>query len=206
IPDGQMAVNEQALQLAEARQTDQEARVRSKARLERALLLGAAASILLLSVVLHTIHLSQTPGWDGDEGYNLDIAWNLLHGRLRMFAVTSAFVQHPPLFYLILGLAIRLFGYSMLTLRLLAVFYSLLTTLALLTLGRRMFGPGPALWGALAFTIAPLALDNTRWGYTYSQLMLLAFLGVYACWRYLETRSYRWLLVAAALSTLAVLS
>ncbi len=199
-------VNEQALQLAEATQTTQHARERSKQRLQRWGLLGAAAIILLLSIALHLIHLAQTPGWDSDEGYNLDIAWNLLHGRLRMFALTSAFVQHPPLFYLILALAIRLFGYSMLTLRALAVFYSLLTTLALLVLGRRMFGPGPALWGALAFTIAPLALENTRWGYTYSQLMLIAFLGVYACWRYLDTLEYRWLLAASVLGALAVLS
>ncbi|HLW00568.1 MAG TPA: glycosyltransferase family 39 protein [Ktedonobacterales bacterium] len=199
-------LQEQALQVAEATPTDQQAKDRGKQRRERWGLLGAAVVILALSVALHLVHLAQTPGWDSDEGYNLDIAWNLLHGRLRMFALTSAFVQHPPLFYLILALAIRLFGYSMLTLRLLAVFYSLLTTLALLTLGRRMFGPGPALWGALAFTIAPLALDNTRWGYTYSQLMLVAFLGVYACWRYLETREYRWLLVASVLGALAVLS
>jgi hypothetical protein len=204
--DGNVGLNEQAIEVAEARPTDQEARTRRKALLQRWGLLGASAVILLLAITLHLMHLAQTPGWDSDEGYNLDIAWNLLHGRLRMFALTSAFVQHPPLFYLILALAIRLFGYSMLTLRGLAVFYSLLTTLALLSLGRRMLGPGPALWGALAFTIAPLALENTRWGYTYSQLMLLGFLGVYACWRYLETRSYRWLLLAALLGALAVLS
>ncbi len=179
---------------------------RRQARQRRWGLLIASGAILLLALAFHIINLAQTPGWDGDEGYNLDIAWNLLHGRLRMFALTSAFVQHPPLFYLILALAIRLFGYSILTLRALGAFYSLLTTVLLLTWGRRMFGPGPALWGALAFTIAPLALDNTRWGYTYSQLMLLAFLGIYACWRYLETRSYRWLLFASLLGALAILS
>jgi hypothetical protein len=169
-------------------------------------LIGAGLAIVLLALALHSIHLAATPGWDGDEGYNLDIAWNLLHGRLRMFALTSAFVQHPPLFYLVLAGAIRLFGYSMLTLRALAALYSLATTALILLLGRRMVGPGPALWGALAFTIAPLALENTRWGYTYSQLMLLAFLGVYCCWRYLETRSRRWLVLAAALGALAILS
>jgi hypothetical protein len=204
--DGDVGVSKQTMPLAEARPTGQEIKERRKQRLQRWGLLGAGLAILLLALALHLIHLGQTPGWDSDEGYNLDIAWNLLHGRLRMFALSSAFVQHPPLFYLILAVAIRLFGYSMLTLRALAVFYSLLTTLAILVLGRRMFGPGPALWGALAFTIAPLALDNTRWGYTYSQLMLVAFLGIYACWRYLETRSYRWLLVAASLSALAILS
>ena len=199
-------MSEQTIGLVQTREKEAAARLQKRQRIQRWGLLAAGAAILLLALALHTIHLAQTPGWDGDEGYNLDIAWNLLHGRLRMFALTSAFVQHPPLFYLILAAAIRLFGYSILTLRALAVFYSLVTTLLLLSLGRRMFGPGPALWGALAFTIAPLALDNTRWGYTYSQLMLLAFLGVYACWRYLETRAYRWLVLASLLAALAVLS
>ncbi|HEY7126325.1 MAG TPA: glycosyltransferase family 39 protein [Ktedonobacterales bacterium] len=169
-------------------------------------LIAAAAAIFLLAVVFHSIHLANSPGWDADEGYNLDIAWNLLHGHLRMFALTSAFVQHPPLFYLLLAGAIRLFGYSILTLRVLAVFFSLATTALLLTLGRRMLGAGPSLWGALVFTAAPLALNNTRWGYTYSLLMLVAFLGVYACWRYLSTASRRWLLLAACLGALAILS
>ncbi len=189
-----------------AREAHVAAAVTTRLRLRRWGLIMAGGSILLLALAFHTIHLTNTPGWDGDEGYNLDIAWNLLHGRLRMFALTSAFVQHPPLFYAILAGAIRLFGESMLTLRALAVSYSLITTLLLLLLGRRMFGAGPALWGALAFTIAPLALTNTRWGYTYSQLMLVAFLGVYTCWRYLETRSRRWLFLSSVLGALAALS
>jgi 4-amino-4-deoxy-L-arabinose transferase-like glycosyltransferase len=178
----------------------------AKQQIRRWGVIAAAAAIFLLAVVFHSMHLANTPGWDADEGYNLDIAWNLLHGRLRMFALTSAFVQHPPLFYLLLAGAIRLFGYSILTLRALAVFFSLATTALLLTLGRRMLGAGPSLWAALVFTAAPLALTNTRWGYTYSLLMLVAFLGVYACWRYLITASRRWFLLAALLSALAVLS
>ncbi len=178
----------------------------AKQQIRRWGLIAAAAAIFLLAVLFHSIHLANSPGWDADEGYNLDIAWNLLHGRLRMFALTSAFVQHPPLFYLLLAGAIRLFGYSILTLRALAVLFSLATEALLLTLGRRMLGAGPSLWGALVFTAAPLALTNTRWGYTYSLLMLVAFLGVYACWRYLQTASRRWLLLAAFLGALAILS
>ena len=71
-----------------------------------------AAALVALCVWFHVCRLAQTPGWDPQEGYNLDLAWNLLHGRLRLFALTQDFAQHPPLFYLQLALGIRLFGYN----------------------------------------------------------------------------------------------
>src|SRR6185312_17212193 len=69
-----------------------------------------AIGILALFAFFHLWRLDATPGWDPQEGYNLDIAWNLAHGRLRLFALTSAFAQHPPLFFLQLAFFIHLFG------------------------------------------------------------------------------------------------
>src|SRR5579859_7604548 len=131
----------------------------------RVALAAAALGVLALSVALHGVRLAAAPGWDPQEGYNLDIAWNLLHGRLRLFALTSAFGQHPPLFYLALAALIRLFGYSIVTLRALVAVYALLTCAVLMDLGRRALGAGPALWAGLVFAVGPTFLANTRWGY-----------------------------------------
>ncbi|HEV2238034.1 MAG TPA: glycosyltransferase family 39 protein [Ktedonobacterales bacterium] len=166
----------------------------------------AALGVLALNVALHTIRLAAAPGWDPQEGYNLDIAWNLLHGRLRLFALTSAFGQHPPLFYLLLAALIHLFGYSIVTLRALVALYALLTCAVLLDLGRRAVGVGPALWAGVVFTVAPTFLANTRWGYSYSQLMFVAVLCLWALWRFLETGGTRWCVLAALLAALGVLS
>jgi 4-amino-4-deoxy-L-arabinose transferase-like glycosyltransferase len=166
----------------------------------------AALGVLALNVALHTVRLAAAPGWDPQEGYNLDIAWNLLHGRLRLFALSSAFGQHPPLFYLLLAALIHLFGYSMVTLRALVAIYALLTCVALMDLGRRALGVGPALWAGLVFAAAPTFLANTRWGYSYAQLMLVAVLCLWTLWRYLETGGGRWWVAAALLAGLGVLS
>lgn len=172
----------------------------------RGALLAAAGAVLALCVFFHTYRLGATPGWDPQEGYNLDIAWNLLHGRLRLFALTSAFAQHPPLFYLQLALAIRVFGYSIVAVRALAALYAILTCAVLLAAGRRMLGAGPALWAALVFTVAPITLANTRWGYSYAQLACVGMLCLWAGWRYTEGGERRWLLAAAALAGLAAFS
>ena len=169
-------------------------------------LLLAAIGVLALVVALHTIRLEAAPGWDPQEGYNLDLAWNLLHGRLRLFALTQAFAQHPPLFYAQLALSIRVFGYSIVAVRALAALYAVLTCAALLAFGWRMLGPGPALWAGVVFTAAPLFLANTRWGYSYAGLMLAGLLCLWAAWRYLERPSRGRLALAAGLAGLATLS
>ncbi|MGZ6307650.1 MAG: ArnT family glycosyltransferase [Ktedonobacterales bacterium] len=169
-------------------------------------LVGAALAVLALQVCFHFYRLGETPGWDPQEGYNLDIAWNLAHGRLRLFALTSAFAQHPPLFYLQLVVAMRVMGYSIVAVRAVAAIYSVLTCGALLLVGRRMVGIGAALWGALAFTVAPIILANTRWGYSYAQLAFVGMLCLWAGWRYRQTTGRGWLVVAAALAGIAALS
>lgn len=184
-------------------ETAEVARQRNPARVA---LLLAALGVLALAVALHTIRLGATPGWDPQEGYNLDLAWNLLHGRLRLFALSQAFAQHPPLFYLQLALSIRVFGYHIVAVRALAALYAVLTCAALLAFGWRVAGPGPALWAGVAFTVAPLFLANTRWGYSYAMLMLVGLLCLWAVWRYLERPARGPLLLAAALAGIGVLS
>jgi 4-amino-4-deoxy-L-arabinose transferase-like glycosyltransferase len=166
----------------------------------------AALAVLALCAFFHVYRLGQTPGWDPQEGYNLDIAWNLAHGRLRLFALTSAFAQHPPLFYLQLVALFRVFGYRIVAVRALSGAYALLTCAALLLVGRRLVGTAPALWAALAYTAAPLALANTRWGYTYAQLAFAGMLCLGAAWRYHREGTRGWLLVAALLAGLAAFS
>ena len=172
----------------------------------RVALILAACGVVALSALLHVAHLGATPGWDAQEGYNLDIAWNLLHGNLRLFALSSAFAQHPPLFYLQLSLAIRVFGYNIVAVRALAACYAVVTGIALLGIGRRLLGTGAALWAGVVYAGAPIMLANTRWGYTYSQLAFVGVLCLWAAWRYHEGGAWRWLIFAAALAGLATFS
>ncbi|HEX2349841.1 MAG TPA: glycosyltransferase family 39 protein [Ktedonobacterales bacterium] len=176
----------------------------------RAAVVALGVVLVALCVWFHLYRLAQTPGWDPQEGYNLDLAWNLLHGRLRLFALTQDFAQHPPLFYLQLALSIRIFGYGMLAVRALAGLYAALTCVALLLIGGRMLGAGAALWGAAAYVVAPVMLANTRWGYSYSMLAFVGLLCLWATWEALAATdarlALRWLLVAAALAGLAAFS
>lgn len=169
-----------------------------------------AVALLALCVWFHLWRLAQTPGWDPQEGYNLDLAWNLLHGRLRLFALTQDFAQHPPLFFLQLALSVRLFGYNILAVRALAALYAMLTCGAILLVGWRLLGRAAALWGAAVYTVAPVILANTRWGYSYSMLAFVGVLCLWTAWEALDATdahvAWRWLVASAALAGVAAFS
>lgn len=175
----------------------------------RVALLSAGLGLVALCAWLHLWRLSATPGWDPQEGYNLDLAWNLLHGRLRLFALTQDFAQHPPLFYLQLALFIKLFGYSIATARALVGLYATLTCAALLLVGRRVVGDGAALWAAAVYTLAPVILSNTRWAYSYHLLALVEVICAGLAWEALTQRdavvARRWVWAAAVVAGLAAL-
>ena len=176
----------------------------------RVALVALAVALLALCAWFHLWRLAQTPGWDPQEGYNLDLAWNLLHGRLRLFALTQDFAQHPPLFYLQLALFIRLFGYSIVAVRALVGVYALLTCGAILLIGWRLLGAGAALWAAAVYVVAPVMLSNTRWGYSYNMLAFVGLLCFWAAWQALNASdavlARRWLLAAATMAGLAAFS
>lgn len=178
-----------------------------RARQTQAAQLGLGVALVVVCAAFHLWRLNQTPGWDPQEGYNLDLAWNLLHGRLRLFALRQDFAQHPPLFYFQLALAIRLFGYGIVAARALSALYAILSCAALLLVGRRMLGAGPALWAASVYTVAPVMLANTRWGYSYNLLALVGLAVLWLGWEALTApdaaRGRRWLYLAAVIAGIA---
>jgi len=174
------------------------------AQRRRWLSIGILVGILFIAAALRLPNLAANPGWDGDEGYNLNIAMNLAHGRHQMFALDFVFVQHPPLFFGLAALLIHVLGATMLSLRLLSVAFCLGTLLLLPALAAalvdargnaaRTGSRGDAAWvhdrrlatyagllAALAYAVLPVVVLQNRFGYTYNGLAfwsVLALLGV----------------------------
>ena len=145
--------------------------------------IAAMLAILAASAYLRYANLATNPGWDLDEGYNINIAWNLSQGRLQMYATSFAFVQHPPLFYLILAPLFSIFGADIAVLRGLTATYGVLTTGLVYLVGKDLVSQRIGLLASALFAIYPVAIMHNRWGYSYNQLMLVSLLVVYFGWR-----------------------
>lgn len=153
---------------------------RPAARTRQGLWVALALALVALGAYCRLANLADNPAWDGDEGYNWSIAAHLAHGQGQMFALRYAFVQHPPLFYVLGAALMRLWGQELLVLRALSATCGVLTGIGLFGLGSRLGGRRLGAVAAATYLLWPQAVLQVRWAYTYNLLALLMVLALWA--------------------------
>lgn len=172
-------------------------------RLGRFFEIAALCLILALAAYLRLANVADTPGWYTDEGAHLEIAHNLLQGRVQYLAITQStlLVSRLPLFDMLLAGLLGALGGGIATLR---TFTGALgtATVGLLYLVVRRAQPGRpdslAPLSALMLAIYPQAVVYSRFGFSYNLLTPLVLLAILGCWEYLASARRRWLALAAA--------
>ncbi len=166
----------------------------------------ATLALVALAAVARFPRLGETPGWDGDEGYNVEIAWQLLHGRAQAFALDQSFVQHPVLFYALLAPLLGIFGRELWVARALAAAAGCLTAGLLYLAMARATTARAAAFAGLAFALAPFVVTYNRLAYTYNLLALWVAATLLCVTLWEETRARRWLVLATCAAALGWLT
>lgn len=114
--------------------------------------------------------------------------------------------QHPPLYFLVLHIFAKLAGERDLALRLPSALFSTLTVPLVYALARRLFDQRTALGATLLVALSPFHLWYAQEARMYTMVTALCTLSLYALWRALNARQWRWGAVAvgamgAALAT-----
>jgi 4-amino-4-deoxy-L-arabinose transferase-like glycosyltransferase len=149
--------------------------------------------ILCIGVLFRVWNLETIPSWDYDEGVNINIAWNLAHLRLLWFNLEYTFVPHPPLFFLISGALLSIFGNDLLVLRALTALYGVLTIVLLYLLGRDFLNEKVGLLMSFLFAVYPNAVYFSRIGFANNQFAFLSVLTIYLILKYLKSGGVKWL-------------
>ncbi len=106
----------------------------------------------------------------------------------------------PPLYYLLIGCLIRLFGDGILVLRLPSALFGAAAIPIVFALGRAVFGRRTGWFAALVLAVHPLHVFYSREARVYTLLLCLTMCALLALWRALGSDSWRaWLGFAAAL-------
>lgn len=164
------------------------------------------AAVILACLFFRLPNLESTPSWDWDEGVNLNIAWNLANSQMQNYAITYPFVPHPPLYYAIVGLGLRLFGYDIIVQRMINVLFSVLTAVALYYIGREVAGQRLGLLSGLLYAVYPTAVYWSRIGLGNNLVALLSVTAVYLSLRYVKTRADRVLVYTSVVIGLATIT
>ncbi len=160
----------------------------------------ALVLILLLAAWLRLAHAADNPGWFSDEGTQLELARQALHGRAQYFAITQSTLlfSRLPLFTAVLAAAARLGGLSMTTLRLLSGSLGMLTVGLVYGLARWGFGRRPlALLAALLLAVYPTAVLYARFGFSYNLLAPLLLGAIWSLGMYRRDGRASWLALSA---------
>ncbi len=136
----------------------------------------------------------------------MDLAWNLVNGKMQMGAITYDFVPHTPMFYLISGSAFYIFGYNIVVARTLTAICGIFSTIILYFLGKELVNDKVGLTSSLLFAIFPLAVLYNRWFFDYNLLQLLGIFTFFASIKYLKTNKRRWFYVASISAGVASLT
>ncbi|MCW4001026.1 MAG: glycosyltransferase family 39 protein [Candidatus Bathyarchaeota archaeon] len=167
----------------------------------KAFFLNPLSLLLILTIALcaflRFFNIANTPLWYVDEGTNLDIAWNLAHGRMQMFALSYPFVPHPPLSYVFSAVALEIFGYSLPVARMVNAVYGVITAVLLYYTGVALYNKKVGLLASFLFSIFPLAIQFNRMNFSYNLLQVFAVFTLLSCTFYFRTKNSKWFYGAA---------
>ena len=163
----------------------------------RLLEIGALLIILLLAAYLRLANQPNNPAWYTDEGTHLDIARNLIAGRVQYLAVNQSTLLFArlPVFEALLAAVMRISNDGIGALRALTGSLGVITVGVLYAVLRR-YDRWLALIAALMSAIYPPAILYSRFGFSYNLLAPLVLIAFFSACEYARDRSRRWLAIA----------
>jgi 4-amino-4-deoxy-L-arabinose transferase-like glycosyltransferase len=115
-------------------------------------------------------------------------------------------VDKPPLSTMLMGLSVRIFGLSSLSILMPQALAGVATVVVLFQTVRRSFGPVAGLIAAVVMTLTPVAVLMFRFNNPDAVLTLLLVSAAWAVVRGLEDGPFRWVILASVLIGLAFLT
>ena len=164
-----------------------------------------ALALVLGWALLFLPNLRTNPNWYSDEGEVMEMSWNTVHGHPRIGPVRTDFMfphPYPPLYLIVNGTLLRVFGYDIVVGRALQAVIALVTAAVLFWVGTRLRNKNFGFLCAAAFLLYPETVMNCRWVRPHPMAGLLALSAVGFLIRYVQERRLRDVIWAGILSSL----
>ncbi|HUI05716.1 MAG TPA: glycosyltransferase family 39 protein [Verrucomicrobiae bacterium] len=167
---------------------------------------GIAAALLISWALLYLPNLRTNPNWYGDEGEWMEKSWTFIHGTPRVGPIINDFVfpyPYPPLFMLVNGALLRVFGNDIVVGRALGALTALAAAALLFWVGTRLRDKTFGVVCAAAFLAYSEANMNFRWVRSHPLAGTLALASIGFLVRYVQEKRLRDVALAGAMCALA---
>jgi hypothetical protein len=167
---------------------------------------GLAAALLVSWALLYLPHLRTNPNWYGDEGEWMEKSWTFIHGTPRVGPIINDFVfpyPYPPLYMLVNGTLLRVFGNDIVVGRALGALTALAAAAFLFWIGTRLRDRVFGFVCAAAFLVYSEANMNFRWVRSHPMAGTFAIASVGFLVRYVQEKRLRDIAFAGGMCALA---
>ena len=139
---------------------------------------------IFLALVLQSINL---PIWF-DEGYTA----YLVKGDFGEIWSLTAMDVHPPFYYFLLKIWSMIFGTSLVSLRMMSVFFGVVAIILLFFLVKKWFGKKPAMVATLAMAISPFLVRYGMEMRMYMVILTIVLAATYVLMLAVEKNQKKW--------------
>jgi 4-amino-4-deoxy-L-arabinose transferase-like glycosyltransferase len=165
-----------------------------------------AIGLVVLWVLLFLPNLRTNPNWYGDEGEWMEKSWTFIHGTPRVGPIVDDFIfpyPYPPLYMLVNGTLLRVFGNDIVVARALGAVTALVAAALLFWIGTRLRDKNFGFLCAAAFLVYSEANINFRWVRSHPMAGVLALASVGFLVRYVQEKRLRDAMWAGVFCSLA---
>ena len=168
---------------------------------------NCAIALVVLWALLFLPNLRTNPNWYGDEGEWMDKCWTFIHGTPRVGPIVNDFIfpyPYPPLYMLVNGALLRVFGDDIVVGRALGATTALAAGALLFWIGTRLRDKTFGFLCAAAFLAYAEANTNFRWVRSHPMAGTWALASVGFLVRYVQEKRLRdaaWAGVCCSLAT-----
>ncbi len=157
--------------------------------------------ILLLGAFLRLYRIGDYITFLGDEGRDVLVVWNILHGHLTLLGPTSSVGGFflGPIYYYFMTPFLWAFRYNPVGPAVMIAIFGVITIWLVYKIGSEFFNPLAGLIAAFFYTISPLVLTYSRSSWNPNAMPIFTLLTLYTLYKAVSKKSVKLFLLTGFL-------
>jgi 4-amino-4-deoxy-L-arabinose transferase-like glycosyltransferase len=166
----------------------------------------AVVAILLVAAFMRLYKIADYMTFLGDEGRDVLVVYNILHGHLTLLGPTSSVGGFflGPIYYYFMAPFLWLFNYNPVGPAVMVALFGIATVWLIYIVGKDFFNAKVGLMAALIYAISPLVITYSRSSWNPNPLPFFSLLTLYCLYKALTKNSLKLFFIAGILFGIAM--